>query len=81
MGYHPELLTPETMELLANSKSNIKKNKNDENVSHLEISEVVLKHCNVVNNSFQQNSRVLISFVPNTRFSKIFNISPENFIF
>ena len=45
---------------------------------HLEISEVVLRHCNIVNNSFQQNSRVLFTFVPNKRFRKILNISSQN---
>ena len=50
-GYYLELLTPETMELLGSTKSKIKKDKNDENMRHLEITEVVLIHCNIVNNS------------------------------
>ena len=78
-GHHLKLLTPETMDLLGSTK--ITKNKNGENVPHLEITEVVLKHCNVVNNSYEQNSRVLYTFVPNQSFGQLLNISPENFIF
>ena len=47
------------MELLGSTKSNITKNKNGENVPQLDITEVVLIHCNIVNNSYQQDSRVL----------------------
>ena len=57
--YYLEFLTHETMKLLGSTKSKITKDKNGENVSYLEIAEVVLIHCNVVNNSYQQNSRVL----------------------
>ena len=63
--YYRELLTPETMKLLGNIKNEIAKNKNGENVPHLEITEVVLIHGNFINNSYQQNSRVLYTFVPN----------------
>ena len=69
------------MKLLGNSKSKITKNGNGEKVPRLEITEVVLIHCNVVNNSYQQNSRVLYTFVPNKSFGELLNISPENFIF
>ena len=64
-GYTLELLTPETMKLLARSKNKIIKHKNGENVPHLEITEVVLVHCNIANNDYQQDSRVLYTFVPN----------------
>ena len=50
------------MKLLGNTKSKITKNENGENVPRLEINEVVLTHCNVVNNSYQQNSIVYICF-------------------
>ena len=80
-GHHLKLLTPETMDLIGSTKSKITKNKNGENVPLLEITEVVLKHCNVVNNSYEQNSRVLYTFVPNQSFGQLLNISPENFIF
>ena len=61
--YYLELLTSSTMKLLGSTKSKITKNKNGENVPYLEIAEVVLIHCNVANDSYQQNSKVLYRFV------------------
>ena len=58
-GYCLELLTKETMKLLGSTESKITKDKNGENVPHIEITEVVLVHCNMVNNDYQQDSRVL----------------------
>ena len=55
-GYYLELLTSETMKLLGSTKSKITKDENGENASHLEITEVVSIHCNIVNNNYQQNS-------------------------
>ena len=52
-GYSLELLTPETMKLLGSAENEITKNKNGENVPHLEITEVVLVHCVIVNNDYQ----------------------------
>ena len=49
---------PETMKLLESTKSKITKNKNGENIRHLEITEVVLVQCNIVNNNHKQKSRV-----------------------
>ena len=58
------------------------KYKNGENVPHLEITEVVLVHCNIVNNDYQQDSRVLCTFVPNKPFGgNLLEISPTNHIF
>ena len=54
-GYSLELLTPETMKLLGSTENKINKGKNGENVPHLEITEVVLVHCDIVNNDYQQN--------------------------
>ena len=53
-GYGLELLTSETIKLLGSTKNKITKDKNGENVPHLEITEVVLIHCNIVNNDYQQ---------------------------
>ena len=50
-------------------------------MTYLEITEVVLIHCNVANNSYQQNSRVLYIFIPNTSSGQLLNILPKNFIF
>ena len=80
-GYSLEFLTPETMKLLGSTKSKITEDKNGENVPHLEITEVVLVHCNIVNNDYQQDSRVLYTFVPNKPFGSLLEISPTNHIF
>ena len=80
-GYSLELLTKETMKLLGSTKNKITKDKNGENVPHLEITEVVLVHCNIVNNDYQQDSRVLYTFVPNKSFGSLLDISPANHIF
>ena len=69
------------MKQLRSTKSKITKNENGENVPNLEITEIVLVHCINVNNNYQQNSRVLYSFVPNKSFGKSLDTSPKNFIF
>ena len=66
------------MKLLGSSKNKITKNKNGKNVSHLEITEVLLVHCDIVNNDYQQDSRVLYTFVPNKPFGSLLEISPTN---
>ena len=80
-GYSLELVTPETMKLLGSTKNKKTKDKNGENVPHLEITEVVLVHCNIVNKNYQQDSRVLYTFVPNKPFGSLLEISPTNNIF
>ena len=80
-GYSLELLRKETMKLLGRTENKITKDKNGENVPHLEITEVVLVHCNMVNNDYQQDSRVLYTFVPNKSFGSLLDISPSNHIF
>ena len=80
-GYSLELLTKETMKLLGSTKNKITKDKNGENVPHLEITEVVLVHCNIVNNDYQQDSRVLYNFVPNKTFGSLLEISPTSHVF
>ena len=60
--------------LLGSTKSKLTKDKKGKNVPYLEISEVVLIHFNVVNNSYQQNSRVLFTFVPNKLFGQLLDI-------
>ena len=74
-------LEPETMKLLGSTKNKTSKDKNSENVPHLEITEVVLVHCNIVNNDYQQDSRVLYTFVPNKPFGSLLEISLTNHIF
>ena len=80
-GYYLELLTPETMKLLGSTEIKITKDKNGENVTRLEIVELVLVHCNLVNNDYQQDSRILYTFVPSKPFGTLLEISPTNHIF
>ena len=80
-GYSLELSTPETMELPGSAKNKITKDKNGENVLHLEITEVVLVYCNIVNNDYQRDSRISYTFVPNKPFGSLLEISPTNHIF
>ena len=80
-GYYLELLMPETMTLLWSTKSKITKIENGENVPHVKINEVILLHCNIVNNDCQQDSGVLYTFVPNKSFGQLPDILPKIFIF
>ena len=69
-GYYLEFLTLEMKKLLGST----------ENIPYLEITEVGLVHCNIVNNDYQQDSRVLYTFVPNKPFGNLLEIAPTNFI-
>ena len=80
--YSLELLTPETMKLLGSTKNKITNDKNGENVPHLEITEAVLVHWNIVNNDYQQDSRLLYTFVPNKPFWQLIrNFSSKSYLF
>ena len=65
------------MKLLESANSKITKNKNYENFPNLEITKVVLIHCNIANNNHQRNSRVLYTFAPNKSFGQLLDISPS----
>ena len=80
-GYSLKLLTPETMKLLGSTENKITESKNGENIPHLEITEVALVHCNIVNNDYQQDSRVSYTFVSNKPFGSLLEISQTNHIF
>ena len=69
------------MKLLGSTKNEITKDKNGESVLHLKITEVAFVHCDIVNNDYQQDSRVLYTFVPNKAFGTLLEISPTNHIF
>ena len=75
-GCYVELLTPETMELHGSIQNEKKIEKNGKNVPHLDTTEVVLVHFNIVNNDYQQDSRVLNIFVPNKLFGILLEIVP-----
>ena len=80
-GYKLELLSKETMKLLGSTKDIIDSDKNSENVPRLENVEVVLVHCNLVNYSYQQASRVLFTFVPNKKYGQLISILPHSLVF
>ena len=69
------------IKLLGRTKSKITKDKNGENVPHLEINEVVLIYCNNVNDDYQQDAKILYIFLTNKSFGQLLDISPQNFIF
>ena len=80
-GYKLELLSKETMKLLGSTSNIIDADKNSENGPRLENVEVVSVHCNLVNNSYQQHSRVLFTFVPNKQYGQLIIISPHSLVF
>ena len=69
------------MKLPRSTESKITKDKNGENVPYLEVVELVLVHCNLVNNDYQEFSRIFYTFVPNKTFGSLLKISPRNHIF
>ena len=69
------------MKLLGITENKITKDKNSEIAPRLGITEVVLVHCNIVNNDYQQDSRVLHASVSNKPFGSLLQISPTNFLF
>ena len=77
-GYKLELLSPETMKLLGNTKKDVDKDKDGEDVPKLEFVEVVFVHFNLINSNYQQASKVLFTFVPNKQFGQLINISPHS---
>ena len=79
-GYKLELLSKETMKLLGSSTDTIDGDKNSELVPKLESVDLVLVHCNVVNNSYQQAYKVLFTFVPNKKYGQLITVSPETLI-
>ena len=80
-GCYSELLTLGTMKLIGSTKTKITKDKDGKNVPRLEITEVVLVHCNIVSNDYQQYSVVLYTFHPNKSLAQLLDISPTTLIF
>ena len=68
------------MHLLGSSKKDVDQDKDGEDVPKLESVEVVSVHCNLVNNNYQQASKVFFTFVPNKQFGQLINISPHSLI-
>ena len=69
------------MKLFGNTENKISKDKNVENVPHLEITKIVSVHCNIVNNDYQQDSRVVYAFVPYKPFGHLLEMFPKNNVF
>ena len=69
------------MKLLGSTKSKITKDENGKNIPHLKITKEVLLHCNIANSGYQQDSRVLYTFVLSKSFAQLLDVSPKNFIF
>ena len=69
------------MKLLGSTENKIIRDKNHENVAHIEITEVVLVHCDIVNNDYQQDSRLLYTFVPNKPSGSSLEFSETNISF
>ena len=80
-GYKLKLLSKETMKLLGSTKDTTDADKNSENVPKLENVEVVLVHCNLVNNAYQKHSRVLFTFVPTKQYGQLISIPPHSLVF
>ena len=66
------------MKLLGSSEKDFDQNKDSELALRLETVEVVLVHCNLVNNSYQQVSKVLFAFVPNKQFGQLVTVTPHS---
>ena len=79
-GYKLELLSKETMRLLGSSADTTDGDKNSELVPKLESVDLVLVHCNLVNNSYQLASKVLLTFVPNKKYGQLSTVSPNSLI-
>ena len=69
------------MKFLGSNKSKITKDKNSENAPHLAITKLVLVHYNLVNNDYQDDSRVLYTFIPNKSFGQLLDISQIKLVF
>ena len=80
-GYNLELLTPETIKLTVSTKNKITRDENCEHVLHLEITEVVLAHCNIANSDYQYDSRVLYTFLPDKSYGQLLDILAKKLIF
>ena len=77
IAYKLELLSLETMKLLGSTKKDIDQDKDVENISKLEPTDIVLVHCSLVNNNYQWASKVLFTFVPNKKFGHLITMAPH----
>ena len=80
-GYKLELQTPEAKKLFGNTRKLIDKTKNGENVPSLEVVEVILVQWYLVDNQYQQKSKVLYTFTPDKSYAYLLNVEPSNLMF
>ena len=80
-GYKLELQTPETMKLFGSIKRLIDKTKSGENVTCLEVVEVVSVQCNLLDNQYQQMSGVLYTFTPSKSYAYLLNVEPSYLVY
>ena len=80
-GFKLEVQTIETMKLFGSTKKLIDKTKNEEKVSNLEVGEVVLAQCNLVDNQYQKKFKVLYSFTPNKCYAYLLNVKQNDLVF
>ena len=78
--YKLELLSLETMKLLGSTKKDVDQDKDGEHIPKLESVEVVSVNCNLVNNNYQQASKLLLTFLPNKQFRQLINIAQYSLI-
>ena len=78
--YKLELLSLETMKLLGSTKKDVDQDKDGEHIPKLESAEVVSVNCNLVNNNYQQASKLLLTFLPNKQFRQLINIAQYSLI-
>ena len=79
-SYKLELSFPKTMRLIGSAKKDKDQDKDEEDVPRLESAEVVLVHYNLVNNNYQQASKVIFAFVPNKQFGQLITNGPHSLI-
>ena len=79
-SYKLELSFPKTMRLIGSAKKDKDQDKDEEDVPRLESAEVVLVHYNLVNNNYQQASKVIFTFVPNKQFGQLITSGPHSLI-
>ena len=77
-SYKLELLSPETMKLLGSAKEDVDQDTDGENAPKLEFFEVALVHCNLINNNYQQISKVLFTYAPEKQFGRLITIAPHS---
>ena len=80
-GYKLELKSPETMKLFGSLKKLIDKTKNVVKIPSLEVLQVVLVQCNLVDNQYQQKSEVLYIITPNKSYAYLLNVEPSSLVF